>query len=88
LTRWLNAWADSAKAYVEGENVAIEYRWDQNEIDRLPALVAEWVRKRVAVIVNAGYDPELGLSDRQGDPDKIGISVREDMRATGDQEMG
>jgi putative tryptophan/tyrosine transport system substrate-binding protein len=37
--------------YVEGENVAIEYRWAENQIDRLPELVAELVRQRVAVIV-------------------------------------
>ena len=40
--------------YAEGDNVAIEYRWAENQLDRLPALASELVRKRVAVIVATG----------------------------------
>jgi putative ABC transport system substrate-binding protein len=40
--------------HVEGENIAIEYRWAENQIDRLPALAADLVSRRVAVIVSGG----------------------------------
>jgi putative ABC transport system substrate-binding protein len=42
--------------YVEGQNVAIEYRWAEDQADRLPAQADDLVRRRVAVIV-AGSTP-------------------------------
>src|SRR5262245_48505337 len=40
--------------YLEGENVSIEYRWGENQTDRVPALVTELIRRQVAVIVATG----------------------------------
>jgi putative ABC transport system substrate-binding protein len=42
--------------YIEGQNVAVDYRYAENQYDRLPALAADLVRRRVAVIV-AGTSP-------------------------------
>jgi putative ABC transport system substrate-binding protein len=57
----LRAFRDGLKdsGYVERENVAIEYRWAENQLDRLPALATELVRRQVAVIATPTTYPAL-----------------------------
>jgi putative ABC transport system substrate-binding protein len=51
--------------YIEGQNVTVEYHWLEGQYDRLPALVADLVRRQVAAIATLGNVPSLRPKLRQ-----------------------
>jgi putative tryptophan/tyrosine transport system substrate-binding protein len=55
ITAFRNGLAETS--YVEGRNVTVEYHWLEGKYDRVPALMADLVRRRVAVIATPGTPP-------------------------------
>jgi putative ABC transport system substrate-binding protein len=62
--------------FVEGENLAVAYRWAENQMDRLPELVAELVHQQVAVLVTVGNATTLAAKATTTIP--IVFNVNED----------
>ena len=64
--------------YVEGQNVTIEYHWLEGQYDRLPPLMADFVRRRLAVIATLGSNPAALAAKAATTTRPIVFSVGED----------
>ena len=78
--------------YVDGQNVTVEFRWADGQYDRLPALAAELVSRRIGVLVTGGGDPSVlaakaatatipVIATFAGDPVKQGLVASLNRRA-------
>ena len=56
---WSRSGRLNETGYVEGQNVTVEYHWLEGQYDRLPALMADLVRRQVAVIATPGNLPAI-----------------------------
>jgi putative ABC transport system substrate-binding protein len=68
----------SETGYVEGQNVTVEYHWLEGQYDRLPALMADLVRRRVAVIATPGLDVSAQAAKAATTTIPIAFGVSED----------